>query len=151
MNWIKILEFNWINFKKIKWIQIQLNKNGMQFGIEYIENFLATMVLEKKKDNLKKHKSVKTPFHLSLLGNWLNKFLFGTIQRKIYSTRWLTNFKVVYPKLVSMNHCHWIFLKMVHNLCMYMQHFIKFDIPCALLRTSKKTIVEGIRPSNLSH
>jgi hypothetical protein len=41
----------------------------MQFGIEYIENFLATMVLEKKKDNLKKHKSVKTPFHLSLLGN----------------------------------------------------------------------------------
>ncbi len=31
-------------------IQIQLNKNGMQFGKEYIENFLATMVLWKKKN-----------------------------------------------------------------------------------------------------
>jgi hypothetical protein len=119
---------------------IEQNWDAIWYRI--IENFVATMVLEKKKDSLKKHKSVKTPFHLSLLGNWLNKFLFGTIQRKIYSTGWLTNFKVVYSKLVSMNYCHWIFLKMLHNLCMYMQHFIniKFDIPCALLRTSKKQL-----------
>jgi hypothetical protein len=29
-----------------------IEQNGMQFGIEYIENFLATMVLEKKKKTL---------------------------------------------------------------------------------------------------
>jgi hypothetical protein len=91
---------------------------------------------------LKRHKSEKTPFHLSLLGNWLNKFLFRTIQRRIYSTRWLANFKAVWLKLVSVNHCHWILFQMVHNLCMYMQHLvdIKFHIPCALLRTSKKQL-----------
>jgi hypothetical protein len=41
----------------------------MQFGIEYIENFLATMVLEKEKKHFEETQKKKTPFHLSLLGN----------------------------------------------------------------------------------
>jgi hypothetical protein len=41
----------------------------MQFGIEYIENFLATMVLEKKRHFEETQISEKTPFRLSLLGN----------------------------------------------------------------------------------
>ncbi len=62
MNWIKILEFNWIDFDKLKWIQIQLNKNSMQFGIEYIENFLATMVLEKFKIHFEETQIWKNTF-----------------------------------------------------------------------------------------
>jgi hypothetical protein len=44
----------------------------MQFDIEYIENFLATMVLEKIKIKMTLSRDTnleKTPFHLSLLGN----------------------------------------------------------------------------------
>jgi hypothetical protein len=46
-----------------------IEQNWDAIWYRVIENFLATMVLEKKKDSLKKLKSVKTPFHLSLLGN----------------------------------------------------------------------------------
>jgi hypothetical protein len=70
VNWIKILEFNWIDLKKIKWIQIQLNENGMQFGIKYIENFLATMVSEKKK-------------HFEETQIWKNTFLSWELTKQI--------------------------------------------------------------------
>jgi hypothetical protein len=55
------------------------------------------MVLGKKK---KKHKFKKTPFHVSFLGNELNKFQFGTVQ----FTMTLMKPKVALPKRVPMNH-----------------------------------------------
>jgi hypothetical protein len=108
------LNYTWI---ELDWFQInQMNSNSIEQKWDAIWyriywEFSSNYGVGKKKNTLKRHKSEKTPFHLSLLGNWLNKFLFGTIQRKIYSTGWLTNFEVVWPKLVSMNHCHWIFFK----------------------------------------
>jgi hypothetical protein len=44
----------------------------MQIGGKGIENFLVHLVLGKKTS--KRNKLKKTPFHASLLENWLSKF-----------------------------------------------------------------------------
>jgi len=54
-----------------------LKKNGTQIGGVGMKNLVVNMVLNVF---LKKHKIEKTKFHVSLLGNGLNKFEFETIQ-----------------------------------------------------------------------
>jgi hypothetical protein len=50
----------------------------MQIGGECIEYLLVNMLLAKKTS--KTHKYEKTHFHVSSLGNGLNKFQFGNVQ-----------------------------------------------------------------------
>ncbi len=56
-----------------------LKRNGMEIGVQGIEILLMIMVLRREKKPFKRHKYEKdTKFHSFLLGNWLNKFQFGT-------------------------------------------------------------------------
>jgi hypothetical protein len=86
MNWIELnrFKFNWKE-KKCKWV-------------EKIEIFLWIWC---RKKNLKKHKSKKTFFHASLLGNGLNKF-----QTRIWLDKTPWHSIIILLKLVLMNNCH---------------------------------------------
>jgi len=68
--------FNSIIGSRFTWIQ--LKTNAMQIGGECIEYLLVNMLLAKKTS--KTHKYEKTHFHVSSLGNGLNKFQFGNVQ-----------------------------------------------------------------------
>jgi hypothetical protein len=61
----------WIQLRSIP-IQIWLKINGMQINGWCFQNLLVNMVLEKQTSKL--HKSKKTPFHASSLGNEGKKF-----------------------------------------------------------------------------
>jgi hypothetical protein len=53
----------------------------MQIGGEGIKTLLMSPNVSKKK-NFKRHKFIKTHFHVSLLGNGLKKFQFETLHLK---------------------------------------------------------------------
>jgi len=103
LNWIGILKFDWnlMNLKikefhpifKFEWIQFKFSWREM--GHKLVQKVLKICLwlwcLKEKKKTLKRHKSEKTPFHSSLLGEWLTK-------------GWLIEHKVV---LVPMNPHHW--------------------------------------------
>jgi hypothetical protein len=65
------LDFIELKSNTLNGIWIQLTTNDMWIDGEGIQNLLVNMELEKK--TLKRHNSKKTPFHVSSLGNGLNK------------------------------------------------------------------------------
>lgn len=77
--------FNWIGIQ-FNLIQIPFNSNniywkemGWKWDVQGIEIFLMIMVLKREQKPFKRHKYEKeTKFHSFSLGNWLNKFQFGT-------------------------------------------------------------------------
>jgi len=83
-------------------IQIQLKRNGMQIGVEGIEIYLWLWCWNKH--NVKKHDFEKTHFYSSLFGTRLNIFLLWNYQKDD-----LWNLKLFLPKLVLLNHHHWIY------------------------------------------
>jgi hypothetical protein len=54
----------------------------MQIGTKGIEKCTSDYVIQKQKLKKKKHKFENTPFHSSLLDNWLSKFQFGIVIKK---------------------------------------------------------------------
>jgi hypothetical protein len=141
INWWK----KWIHFVKIKfqqmkilndmvcitWIELNSNSNSnssLQFRFDWIKIQLDSISIEEKWECKLVQKILKicswqwcwADFHSFLLGNWLNKYQFGTIQIIDYGNcpkHNLLNIRSAKP--ISMNYWYWsrVIVQTIQKYC----------------------------------